>query len=242
MSSNTLVLPLASAPDSRLRRPRAVVLDASGTLLYPTRPIGDIYAETALRHGATLDRAALQAGFVRAFRQLIHREPGTIPSDGCDRVWWRQVVKLSVAECALPTDFPFEAYFEELYLVFAQPEIWALYDDVLPALQKLQAAGITLALLSNWDWRLNPLIDGLGLGEYLPKERRFISAERGAQKPHDAIYALVEKELALPAADILLAGDEPDYDVTPAQARGWQAWHVQRPGQTLLHLAQLIAD
>jgi putative hydrolase of the HAD superfamily len=195
-----------------------------------------------MRYGAVLDSHVLQAGFIRAFRQLSMRAPGTIPRDGCDRVWWRQVVSVAVAECALPAEFPFDNYFEDLYLAFAKPEVWALYDDVLPALEKLHEAGIILALCSNWDWRANPLIDGLGLGAYLPKERRFISAERGVQKPDEAIYALMERELQLSPAELLLAGDEPDNDVHPALARGWQAWHVQRPGQTLLHLAERVSE
>ncbi|PTY00751.1 HAD family hydrolase [Verrucomicrobia bacterium LW23] len=217
-----------------------MVLDASGTLVHPRRPVGEIYAEGAARHGATLDAAALQAGFVRAFRTLSAREPGTIPSDGCDRAWWRQVVRVSVEGCALPPGFDFEAFFEDLYLTFARPEIWALYDDVLPALQRIEAAGVTLALLSNWDWRLNPVIDGLGLAGFLPAERRFISAERGAQKPCGEIYALVEAGLGLRPAELLCAGDETANDVAAPMARGWQAWQVVRPRNSLLALAAAI--
>jgi putative hydrolase of the HAD superfamily len=147
---------------------------------------------------------------------------------------------MSLEECELGKDFAFEAYFEELYLTFAKPEIWSLYDDVLPALHALRDEGITLAILSNWDWRLNPVIDGLGLGELIPASLRFISAERGAQKPHAAIYAIVEAGLGLPPADILCAGDEGPNDVAAPLARGWQAWHVLRPDQTLLHLAERI--
>ena len=65
-----------SAPESRRPPPgaatpravRAVSFDAAGTLFHPVRPVGELYATVAARHGVAIDAAVLHARFGDAFR------------------------------------------------------------------------------------------------------------------------------------------------------------------------------
>ena len=85
---------------------------------------------------------------------------------------------------------------EDVYLYYAKPEAWEMYPEVLEVLHALRDYPVDLVVLSNWDARLHTVLDGLGLGEYLPQ--RFISSELGWEKPNPAIYRHVADVLRLP--------------------------------------------
>ena len=89
----------------------------------------------------------------------------------------------------------FDAFFEAVYLYFAKPEAWGIYPEALEVLEALRDHDVDLIVLSNWDARLHSVLDGSGLGEYLPQ--RFISAELGWEKPDQAIYRHVAEILRL---------------------------------------------
>jgi hypothetical protein len=51
--------------------------------------------------------------------------------------------------------------FERLARHFRDPTSWALFDDVLPTLDRLSAGGLRLAVVSNWDSHLPRLLSDL---------------------------------------------------------------------------------
>jgi FMN phosphatase YigB (HAD superfamily) len=53
--------------------------------------------------------------------------------------------------------------FEEVYQYFSQPEAWRVAPGAANALQRLRAAGVATAVVSNFDTRLRPLLRSLGL-------------------------------------------------------------------------------
>src|SRR5271156_3217624 len=167
-------------------RIRTIVFDVGGTLLYPADPVGETYARLARAHGVKLHAEATTTAFREAMKSSCPRPKGTIPCDGDDRGWWKQVVARSLHENAFADPAAFDAFFEEVYLHFARPDAWGIYPEVLEVLEALRDHGVDLAVLSNWDARLHTVLDGSGLGEFLPN--RFISSELGWEKPDPAIY------------------------------------------------------
>jgi putative hydrolase of the HAD superfamily len=212
-------------------RVRAVVFDVGGTLIYPADPVGETYAKFARTRGVKLPPEATTAAFRLAMKSCVPRAKGTIPSDGNDRAWWKEVVTKSMHEKAFTDPAEFDAFFEEVYLHYAKPEAWGIYPEVMEVLEALRDHGVDLSVLSNWDKRLHAVLDGLGLGEYLP--RRFISAELGWEKPDPAIYRHVAEIMRIPATGLLSVGDDPRNDVEGPKKAGWRAVQIERPKRDL---------
>ncbi|MDA0351483.1 MAG: HAD family hydrolase, partial [Chloroflexi bacterium] len=123
---------------------------------------------------------------------------------------------------AAAADTVFDAYLD------AWPRHLRLFDDVLPALDRLRATH-RLALISNGlgvDQRLK--IERLGLGDYF--EVLVISEEVGVTKPDAAIFAHTLETLGVSPAAALHAGDNPHHDVAGARGHGMHGVWVNRRG------------
>lgn len=194
---------------------QAITFDVGGTLIEPWPSVGHVYAEVAARHGLThFSPAQLNARFNAAWRAR--------QSFGHSRNDWEALVTEVFENSTTP------GFFGELYDRFAEPDAWHIYEDVLPALDQLASRQIKLAIISNWDERLRPLLRRLKLAQYF--DAFAISLEVGYPKPCPAIFAHAAKELDLPSNTILHVGDSPEMDIAGATAAGFQAVHIHRGG------------
>jgi putative hydrolase of the HAD superfamily len=92
------------------------------------------------------------------------------------------------------------------------------YPDAVPALRALRADGVACVVVSNWDASLGERLAETGLAELL--DGAVASAEIGAAKPDQAIFA---RGLALAGAraeEAWHVGDRVDADVEGALAAG----------------------
>jgi putative hydrolase of the HAD superfamily len=218
-------------------RVRAVVFDVGGTLIYPAHPVGETYAKFAHTRGVKLPPDATTEAFRLAFKSCP-RAKGAVPSNGDDRMWWKQVVTRSMHDKAFTDPAAFEAFFEEVYLHYAKPEAWGIYPEVMEVLEALRDHGVDMVVLSNWDARLHKVLDGLGLGEYMGQ--RFISAELGWEKPDPAIYRHVAEILRIPPTGLLSVGDDPRNDVEGPKKAGWRTVQIERPKRDLWAVVQAV--
>jgi putative hydrolase of the HAD superfamily len=127
------------------------------------------------------------------------------------------------------------AFFAVLYEHFAGPEPWQVYPDVRPALETLRRRGCRLAVLSNWDPRLRPLLQALKLADFF--EALFISAEVGWHKPDPRLFAHAARRLGLRPDQMLHVGDSGTEDVGGARAAGWPVVWLTRDGAAPRHAA-----
>ena len=214
-----------------MARIRGIVFDVGGTLIYPADPVGDTYARFARTHGHKLDGEAMTLAFHEAMKSSCPRPKGSIPTDGDDRPFWRQIVRKSLPSEAFTDVKAFELFFDDVYHFYAKPEAWGLYPEVLEVFDALRDHPVELAVLSNWDKRLHGVLDGLGLGEHLPV--RFISSELGWEKPDAAIYRHVADVMRLPCGALLSVGDDAKNDVEGPKRAGWNAAQIERPKRDL---------
>lgn len=210
-----------------------VVFDAAGTLVRVEGSVGDAYADVARRAGADLDADRLQAGFAAALQAAPPLAFGERPGPertAAERAWWRAVARGAIEVAGPPPGFDFERFFDLAWMRFAGPEAWRVPDDVRPALRSLRRAGVPLAVFSNWDGRLPPLLDALGLGGFFA--RVVVSSELPAAKPSPEAYAAAAAALAGVEGDRppIMVGDRLDHDVEPALAAGWGAVWLDRRG------------
>jgi putative hydrolase of the HAD superfamily len=213
-----------------MRKYDAVFFDAANTLLYPFPSVGDIYAEVASRYGVTTTGTEVQ----RAFRQvwgkmqtLAQQDPvryGVGEADG--RRFWQALVHEVFAQIALPEAF--DAFFDELYWLFAQPTVWRLFPECREVLQRLQQQGYIVGVISNWDIRLLHILQGLDLMQYF--QHVSISAVVGWEKPHTEIFQHATTAVAVAPERALHIGDNLQADVQGALQAGLQPLWLQREG------------
>jgi putative hydrolase of the HAD superfamily len=195
---------------------KAVTFDVGGTLMEPFPSVGHVYAEVAARHGLQIAPDLLNARFAAAWK--AKKFFGHSLRD------WSDLVDATFAGLAEP--MPSKSFFSDLYAAFTRPEAWHIFDDVVPTLEHLQARGIRLAVISNWDERLRPLLQALNLAPYF--EATFVSLEVGIPKPEKKIFQTAANYLQLPPSAILHVGDSFNEDVTGARNAGFNAVLIAR--------------
>lgn len=191
-------------------RPLAVLLDAAGTLLHPREPVARTYRDAAVRYGDVPPEPDVAARLVDAMRD--HRPLRT----GDDR-WFRYWG--SVIEAATGRDEP--ELLDQLWVHYARPDAWEVADGAEECCRRLRVAGIRLAVVSNWDVRLRPLLRDLGIADWF--DTIVVSAEEGVEKPDPEIFHRACQRLGVEPAAALMIGDSPKNDVEGARAAGLDA-------------------
>ena len=216
---------------------RALFLDLGGTLIQAQGSVGQVYAGRAQAQGIVLPVSAgeLQERFVSSFRR--RRQEARVRGDlaygqssSSARRFWRAVVGDVFAGFSLDPA-RMEGLFDDLYAFFARAKAWEIYPDVFPLLERSRQAGLKLALVSNWDARLEPLLDALELRSSF--DVVVGSYKVGAEKPDRLIF---ERALALLGEEarpetILHIGDSYEEDFVGACQAGIGALHLDRLGQ-----------
>jgi putative hydrolase of the HAD superfamily len=142
---------------------------------------------------------------------------------------WREITMKVYNKVPEMKVVDFEKWFGYLYDVFARPQIWRLFPDVMPVLEELRKRGVILAIVSNWDTRLRGIVEGLGLLKVI--QHLVISAEVGARKPKRAIFDFALKLCGLEAGEVMHVGDLYIEDVNGAIGAGIQAVFINRKGR-----------
>ncbi len=211
-----------------MRQYDAVFFDAANTLLYPFPSVGTHYANVAARYGIDTDAAAVQRAFRQTWGQIhTHAQDdpvryGVGEPDG--RRFWHALVHATFTQIALPNDF--DAFFEELYQLFAQPTVYRLYPEVLTVLQRLREQQYIVGVISNWDIRLEGILAGLGLMPYF--DHVSISAVVGWEKPHREIFQHATDAIGVAPQRALHIGDSLREDIHGADHAGLQPLWLQR--------------
>ena len=210
---------------------RAILFDATGTLIHLPRGVGWHYREVAARHGLELDEKRLGEAFGSAFRTAGARAMIGFSRPDDDKGWWRALVRKIIGSCVRELDNGvFERLFEDLYAHFAEPGVWALYPETATVLEVLHAR-YRLGVVSNFDRRLYPVLEHLGLRRCF--ETIIVSSEVGVDKPDVRIFAAALSALGVEPGETVHAGDDPEQDWRAAEAAGMHVYRVERPGRTL---------
>lgn len=209
---------------------QAVTFDVGGTLMEPFPSVGQLYAEVAEGFGirdvapVDLDRQFAAAWAARGRFDYSRRA-------------WRNLVTRTFA--AVTPVAPGEACFAAIYRRFACASAWRVFDDALPALAQLKEQGCKLGIISNWDERLRPLLQELGLAKWF--DAVAISHEVGHGKPSHQIFHHAAGLLLLPPGSILHVGDSEREDAAGARAAGFQAIVVERRSTSARAISSLGA-
>lgn len=218
----------ADTSDGAWPRPRALLLDAMGTLIGLRAPVGTTYAAVAAEHGLELDAAALE----QAFRQVYRAAPplafpglAAAELEQAERHWWAQRIDAALRSVGLEQGGPPELH-RQLFDLYAEPGLWLVYDDVPAALARWRRMGLRLAVVSNFDQRLEGLLEAFDLLRWL--DVVILSSRAGAAKPSPRPFQLALDQLGLAPQQAWHIGDSPE-DEAGARAAGLPCVLVRRP-------------
>lgn len=219
---------------------RTLFFDAAGTLIHTAEPVGKTYAQHALRHGIVAEPEAVMQAFRMAWKETqppLH-EAGQPPADD-DRGWWRGLVGDVFGRVlgAPLEESTLEVLFDELYVYYAQPQAWSVFEDVVPALDDL-SQDHRLLVLSNFDRRLRSILAGHDLLRFFGQV--IISSEVGAAKPHPRMFQAALAAAGCLPQEALHIGDDVKCDLSGAQSSGIHAFHVKRSESGLGALVQKV--
>lgn len=207
---------------------RAAFFDAAGTLFESREPIGRTYARIAREFGLDASEDAVAASFRRAFGEApgLAFGLGLRPDElrRLERHWWRDRVSETFAPLGKFPDF--DAYFDALFSYFANPDHWLADREAPPMLQRLKHDGLKLGVISNFDYRLYRILDGLDLTRYFDSVT--ISSEAGFAKPRRELYDVALARAGVTVRDAMHVGDSGHLDFAPAAALGFAAVLIDR--------------
>jgi putative hydrolase of the HAD superfamily len=205
---------------------RAVLFDAGETLVHPSPSFPELFTTVLASHG--YERAP--DNVVEASRTVFHRfseaardrDLWTTSPESSAR-FWKGVYARMLDELDIGDR---DGLAEALYETFTDQRNYSLFDDVVPTLDGLEAAGLALGIVSNFEAWLEELLATLGVRERFAV--RVISGREGVEKPDPAIFELALDRLGIEAGNVAYVGDNPAFDLTPARALGMTAVLIDR--------------
>lgn len=207
---------------------RAVLFDAGATLLYPDPPVEEVYARELEADGARFSRVELAGALAGAWARV--REQGDGDRYGGVRgepEFWQAF--LDRVRGALDGGVVSAGAFASLTSHFRDARSWAVYADVPPALDRLERAGLRLAVVSNWDSHLPALLSQLRLA---PRFRAIlVSAIEQTGKPGPQIFHRACARLEVQPGEALHVGDSRREDYEGAREAGLEALLLDRTGR-----------
>lgn len=224
----------------------AVFFDAGETLVHPHPTFPDLFAQVLRREGFDAApetiRDRIHVVFDRFKQAADTNELWTTTREGSRR-FWHDVYGIFLRELGIPTG---DGLIETVYAEFTDLANYALFDDVVPALDRLREAGLRLGVVSNFEEWLERLLEQLGVRDYF--EVRVISGVEGLEKPDPRIFELAMERAGVEPDESVYVGDNPEFDVDPALAVGMFPVLIDRrerfpdaPGARITSLEQLPA-
>ena len=208
--------------------PQGLLLDAMGTLIGLRQSVGSSYAAVAEQHGITVEASAIDAVFPQLFRAAPPLAFPGLEGDGlleAEQAWWTDLIGACLQNCGHQEPLPPQLG-NDLFAYFAGPEPWRVYDDVAEHLHRWRDRGLRLAVVSNFDQRLLPLLESLGLAPWF--EAVVVSSQVGAAKPDPLPFQRALEALHLPADAVWHIGDSAE-DEAGARAAGIRCLVIRRP-------------
>ncbi|KAJ6747586.1 hypothetical protein OIU74_029946 [Salix koriyanagi] len=132
------------------------------------------------------------------------------------RPFWQYIVSSS-------TGCSDAQYFEELYNYYTTEKAWHLCDpDAEKVFEAIRKVGVKLAVVSNFDTRLRPLLRALNCDHWF--DALAVSAEVAAEKPNPTIFLKACELLEVKPEDVVHVGDDRRNDIWGARDAGCDAW------------------
>ena len=231
---------------------KAVFFDFYKTLVHFWPPVDEIQEAACRELGLGVTKPGIRTGYAIA-DEFMSKENAIRPladrsSEDTD-LFFAEYERLILKGAGLDVS---PALARQVWQMAAQvPKGFALFDDVVPALELFKRRGITMGVISNLRRDMQDLCKELGLSQYL--DFSITSAEVGAEKPHPPIFLAALQRAGVKPAEAIHVGDQYQGDVEGARAVGIHPVLLDREGSyenvndcsritSLLELDQLLGE
>ncbi|ESW34122.1 hypothetical protein PHAVU_001G126300 [Phaseolus vulgaris] len=209
---------------------KALLVDAVGTLVLPSQPMAQIYRTIGEKYGVEYSENEILSRYRRAYGQPWGKSRLRYVNDG--KPFWQYIVSYSTG-CSDPQ------YFEELYNYYMTDKAWHLNDpEAEEVFRALRKSGVKLAVVSNFDTRLRPLLRALNCDTWF--DAVAVSAEVAAEKPNPTIFLKACELLDVKPEDAVHVGDDRRNDIWGARDAGCDGWLWGSDVHTFKEVAQRI--
>uniref|UniRef100_A0A673UW27 Haloacid dehalogenase-like hydrolase domain-containing protein 3 n=2 Tax=Suricata suricatta TaxID=37032 RepID=A0A673UW27_SURSU len=207
---------------------RLLTWDVKDTLLRLRHPVGQEYATKARAHGLQVEPASLG----RAFREAYRAQSLSFPNYGLSRgltsrQWWLDVVLQTFYLAGARDARAVAPIAEQLYDDFCKPCTWQVLAGAEATLRGCRKRGLRLAVVSNFDQRLEDILMGLGLREHF--DFVLTSEATGWPKPDPRIFQEALRLAQVEPAVAAHIGDSYPCDYKGARAVGMHSFLVAGP-------------
>ncbi len=207
----------------------AVFFDVGNTLLYPFPSVSQVCEKILSKAGHARDLAAIDAlmPLVDEYYEDRFRADDTFwtSEEATSEVW---VGMYSLLCRNLGIEHEAEVLARAVYDEFGKSERWRAYSDVVPEFERLRAEGVRVGVISNWDRRLEGLLEGIGFGPLI--DTVVCSAAVGLHKPDPRIFELACTRLGVDPSECVHVGDHFYSDILGARTAGLRAVLIDRKG------------
>jgi putative hydrolase of the HAD superfamily len=219
---------------------RAVFFDAGETLVHPHPSFPELLSITlraeGLDVGPELIRQKVHVLSARFEQAAADNELWSITPQR-SRTFWDSVYRILLDAMGIELG---EGLAARIYDTFTDVSNYRAFPDVERVLERLRSHGFFLGVLSNFEDWLERLLEVLGLSRFF--DLRVISGVEGVEKPDPAIFRLALDRAAVAPPEAVYVGDNPFFDVAPAEALGMFAVLLDRRDRYRDHPGVRIAS
>ena len=212
-----------------LLRPRGLLIDAMGTLLEPAAPVALTYSQAAATMGVTVSPQRIGSAFHAAYGAappMAFPDRSVKSLDQQEKEWWLACVRDTFQRAAQPLETAvLRKLTRQLFYHYASPAAWVVPEDVPRCLRRWHGAGLKLAVVSNFDSRLDSLLETLWLRHWFTAV--LVSSRCGVAKPDPRLFHLALERLELAPREVWHLGDT-TADLQGARGAGVRCILVQR--------------
>ncbi|MEX0753978.1 MAG: HAD-IA family hydrolase [Actinomycetota bacterium] len=208
---------------------RAVFFDAGETLVHPHPSFPDLFASVLRSEGIEVSERQVHDNvhvIVDRFAAAAADNDLWTTTAGRSRAFWHSVYEAFLDQLGIPAA---NGLHDTLYREFTDLSNYALFDDVVPILERLRPTGIVLGVISNFEEWLERLLEMLGVAGFF--DVRVISGIEGVEKPDPAIFRLALERAGVRPEETVYVGDSPAFDVEPARELGMFPVLIDRRGR-----------
>ncbi|XP_038600706.1 haloacid dehalogenase-like hydrolase domain-containing protein 3 isoform X1 [Tachyglossus aculeatus] len=204
---------------------RLLTWDVKDTLLRLRRPVGEEYASQARAHGLQLEPAALSQAFHQAYKAQSQDYPNYGLSQGLSsRQWWMEVVRRTFLLAGISDAAATDPIANRLYRDFCRADTWEVVAGAAWTLQRCRERGLRLAVISNFDRRLEEILVHCGLRQHF--EFVLTSEAAGWAKPDPRIFQEALRRARVSPAQAAHVGDHLLNDYQAARRAGMHSFLV----------------
>jgi len=216
-----------------MREISTVFFDVGSTLLRPHPSVAEVCRQVFADAGHEFDLATIEQYMPMVdqyYEDRYNENDAFWVSEEATSQVWVGMYSVLCDKLGLHDEAPLLA--RRVYEEFGRPDRWALYDDVVPALERLRERGVVIGIISNWDTRLVGVLAGLGVREYFGDV--ISSAAVGLRKPDPRIFELACTRIGAIPDRAAHVGDHHYADYCGALSAGMQAVLIDRSGAAAL--------